>query len=246
METNKDLTLQDIYTLLNKLTSYVHKLNIEPKERMESELTNELDAALAKAQGDFEVAGLNKSNPYFKSKYADLMSVVMASRGALSKNGLSVKFKEMFIDGDLFLYTTLAHNSGQFTKSKVKITPPKNDIQSISSTISYWKRICYSSITGVVTGDEDDDGEMAMVESRANSATGVALNRKYDPRNESSTTISKEQLEELEYELQEYPDIAKLILDGLAISGLSDLPKSKYLAAIQRVREIKRLRNEGK
>lgn len=246
MEANKDINVEEIYTLLRRLSHQISKLNVQTEELMESPETNELDAALAKAQAEFSVAELNKSNPYFKSKYADLTSVVQASRPALSKYGLSVKQQIVTNDGENYLITKLSHASGQYCKSKMRIVPPKNDVQSFVSHTSYLKRTCYASLIGVVTGDEDDDGEMAMVEDRATAAKGVALNRKYDPRNESPNTISKEQLEELEYELQEYPDIAKLILEGLGLASLSDLPKSKYMAAVTRVREIKRLRNEGK
>lgn len=205
----------------------------------------ELATALAKAQSEFLVAGENKNNPYFKSAYADLMSVVSASRPALTKNGLSVIQIVTDADDGKWLITKMMHLSGQWVQSKVRIVPAKNDVQSISSTITYMKRVCYVALVGVVVGDEDDDGEAAVAVTRDTFAKGVALNTKYDARNSSTETITKEQREEAEYELAEYPDIAEMVLEGLKIQSLSDMPKDKFMAAMKRIREIKNLR-EGK
>ena len=51
---------------------------------------DKLYAALAKAQLEMFPAKTGSSNPYFKSKYADLASIVKASRKPLGANGLSV------------------------------------------------------------------------------------------------------------------------------------------------------------
>lgn len=207
----------------------------------------ELAIALAKAQAEFEVADLNRQNPYFKSRYADLMSVVQASRPALTKYGLSVLQDIIHHDdGASVLYTILLHSSGQYVESRIRIIPPKNDIQSISSYTTYIKRMAYSSLIGVVTGDEDDDGEKAMAESREVFAKGTALNAKYNPKENPAEVISKDQLDELEYELTEYADIAEMVLDGLKIQNLADMPKSKYMASVTRIREIKMGRNKSK
>lgn len=228
---------------LNQTINDLRKQSIRP---MRSELINELAVALAKAQGEMKVAGLNKSNPYFKSSYADLMSIVEASRPCLTKNGLSVIQNIVHHDdGVSMLYTILLHISGQYIESRMRIVPAKNDIQTISSYTTYLKRMAYCSLVGVVTGDEDDDGEKAVAESREVFAKGIALNTKYNPKETSPEVITKEQLADYEYELAEYPDIAEMILEGLKIQSLADIPKAKHQAAITRVREIKRMR-EGK
>lgn len=241
----------DILASIRDLDISLHeihkKLNDKPEFQHRSDYINELATSLAKAQGDFEVAGLNKQNPYFKSAYADMASVVAASRPALTKNGLSVVQNIIdHEDGQKVLHTLLLHNSGQYLESKVRIVPPKNDVQSISSTITYMKRMAYSALIGVVTGDEDDDGEAAVATTRETFAKGVALNTKYNPKEMTTEVITKEQLEEFQYELAEYPDIAEQILTGLKIQSIADIPKEKYQIAIRRVREIKMLRNNPK
>lgn len=127
-----------------------------------SEHIDQLATALAKAQGEFGIAQKDKNNPFFKSKYADFESVVEASRPALAKYGLSVIQSPYIEEGTSYLITMLLHSSGQWIQSKAQHSPQKNDIQSLSSYNTYLKRMCYSSIVGVVTGEYDDDGEAAM------------------------------------------------------------------------------------
>src|ERR1700687_2313136 len=145
--------LSDLKKQLKSLT--------EPKvstRATRSEQVNELYTALAKAQGEMNVAGKNSENPYFKSRYADFCDIVKASRPALTRNGLSV-IQQILVndDGSNVLYTILTHSSGQFIESAMRILPQKLDIQSIGSYIAYLKRYCYAALIGVVVSDEDDD-----------------------------------------------------------------------------------------
>jgi len=213
-----------------------------PKHR--SEYINELSSALAKAQSEMPTAGLRSENPYFKSSYADLAEIVRVSRPYLTKNGLSVTQQILTNDdGGTVLHTILMHSSGQWIETCMRVLPPKNDIQTLGSYITYLRRYTYAALVGVVAADEDDDGEKAQAVHRETFAKGVALNTKYNPREESAEVVTKEQLEELEYELAEYPDICEMILEGLKIQSLADMPKTKYSASIRRVREIKQVRS---
>jgi len=245
MESIELIKIQEMFDALK--VSIQESLKWQEKRAEEATRSTEikdLAAALAKAQSEMPIAGLNKSNPYFKSSYADLQSIVAASRPSLTKYGLSVTQQIVHLeDGQSVLYTTLWHTSGQWIMSKTRIVPAKNDIQTISSHITYLKRMCYASLIGVVTGDEDDDGETAVATSRETFAKGTALNTKYNPKEETVDVISRDQLTELEYELAEYPDICEMVLDGLKLQSLADMPSSKYRAAIERVRSIKHARN---
>ncbi len=212
-----------------------------------SEDLKELFAALSKAQGEMRTAGLNSENPFFKSAYADLAEIVRVSRPALFKYGLSV-IQQILPndDGQNILHCILAHSSGQWIETRMRILPAKTDMQSIGSYITYLRRYSYAAIVGVVVADEDDDGEKAVHDQREVVSKGVALNTKYNPKDNSLETITKEQLQEAQYELAEYPDIAEQVLDGLKIQSIADMPKSKYSVSMQRIREIKALRNGKK
>lgn len=141
----------------------------DPKERwdyydpIESSIElNELFNALAKAQGEMEEAKTDSKNPFFKSNYADLASIIRASRKALAKYGLSVAQPVRTFQGKRYLFTRLGHASGQWIEGGIPLSPPKEDIQSLGSYITYLRRYCYAAMVGVVASGEDDDGEKAM------------------------------------------------------------------------------------
>ena len=129
----------------------------------QSEVINELAAALSKAQGEMQAAIKDKINPFFKSSYADLGSVWDAARPVLSKYGLCVmQTTEMTGDGSkIIMVTTLAHISGQWVKSYLPLNPAKNDSQGVGACLTYLRRYSLSAIVGVVCDDEDD-GETAV------------------------------------------------------------------------------------
>ena len=74
--------------------------------------------ALAKAQGAMQNAVMNRTNPHFKSKYADLSSVLDAIRAPLSSSGLSVVQTMQSGERGMVLKTTLMHASGQFISTE--------------------------------------------------------------------------------------------------------------------------------
>jgi hypothetical protein len=216
-----------------------------PPDPYESDKTEKIHEALAKAQGEFKPIGYNKENPYFKNKYADFDSIVKITRPALAKNGLSVTQQTVLHDtGSTVLVTRLRHNSGQWIETRARIVPTKNDAQSYASALTYMKRYSFMALLNITTSDDtsDDDAERVMYDVRTTKAKGVALNTKYNPKEQSSMVITKEQLDELEYELGDYDDIADMVLEGLKIQSLADMPKDKYLASVTRIREIKNAR----
>jgi len=221
------------------------KLKSLPQDAYESDKTEKINEALSKAQGEFPPIGLNKTNPYFKNKYADFDSIVRAVRPILSKNGLSITQQTVISDtGTTLLITRLRHNSGQWIDTKARILPTKNDAQSYASALTYMKRYSFMALLNITTSDDisDDDAEAVMYDVRDTKAKGVALNTKYNPKEQTGEVITKEQLEELEYELGDYDDVAEMVLDGLKIQSMADMPKSKFMVSIKRIREIKNAR----
>lgn len=225
-----------------KVTEKSKTLTPEPYE---SKDTEKIHTALAKAQGEFKPIGYNRENPYFKNKYADFDSIVRTIRPALANNGLSITQQTIINpEGSTILKTKLRHNSGQWIETRARVLPTKSDAQSYASALTYMKRYSFTALLNITTTDDvsDDDAERIMYDVRNVKAKGVALNTKYNPKEETIDVITKEQLEELEYELGDYDDIAEMVLDGLKIQSLADMPKSKFLPAIQRIRSIKNAR----
>jgi hypothetical protein len=116
-----------------------------------SESVNEIAAALAKAQSQMKNAALNKVNPHFKSKYADLAGIRDTVIPALTANGIAVV---QTLEASAVL-TRLLHTSGQWIESACPI-PPAPDMQKMGSAITYARRYSLSAICGIAA-DEDDD-----------------------------------------------------------------------------------------
>jgi len=120
-----------------------------------------LAAALAIAQGQMKGAIKDSANPFFKSKYADLASVVEAIRVAFSSNGLSyIQTVEPSDKDEVRVETTLLHSSGEWIACGVLSLPvSKADAQGYGSALTYARRYSLSAAVGVAP--EDDDGNAA-------------------------------------------------------------------------------------
>lgn len=134
-----------------------------------SESISKISAALLKAQRKIEGASKGADNPYFKSKYANLNSVMEACKEALNENGISVLQPISSDEHGEYVETTLLHESGEFITSRMKLILAKNDMQAFGSAVSYARRYGLQSL--VFIGAEDDDGESAV--SRPSASASV-------------------------------------------------------------------------
>lgn len=123
-----------------------------------SDAINEIATALAKAQGEMKNASLNKVNPHFKSKYADLAEIRDTVTPALSKHGIAVVQGTEATDGALMVVTRLVHTSGQWFESQFPIAVDKP--QTMGSAYTYAKRYSLAAICNIAA-DEDDDANAA-------------------------------------------------------------------------------------
>lgn len=117
--------------------------------------------ALSKAQGEMKNAHLNKINPHFKSKYADLAAIRDATIPALSKYGLAVIQYTELAGERLVLKTRLTHSSGQYIESVYPVMAQLGDHHKTGSALTYAKRYSWSAMCGI-SADEDDDGNAAQ------------------------------------------------------------------------------------
>jgi hypothetical protein len=123
-----------------------------------SENIDQLATALASAQSEMKNAKLNKVNPHFKSKYADLAEIRDTVTPSLSKHGIAVVNGTDATDGSLHVVTRLIHKSGQWIESRFPIAYDKP--QTMGSAITYGKRYNLASIANIAA-DEDDDANAA-------------------------------------------------------------------------------------
>ncbi len=239
------VTFSEQLAALKELSDYIKgevaaQVGQVPDRPYHSEQVSELYTALAKAQGEYEPVEFNRTNPYLDLQYVDLCNLIRATRKALTKYGLALtQYIETPDDGSTILHTRLLHNSGQWMETRARILPIKNDIAAYESALNVQKRLSVMALLGVVPSNDpgDDDGEMAMVKS--NEYIAVGPSEKLNPKKQSLDVISKHQLEELETELKDFPDLAENLLTKLMLQSLADLPASQYRTTLIRIRKIK-------
>jgi len=137
-------------------------------------MTSAIAAALAKAQAEMGKALKDSVNPAFRSKYADLGSVMDACLPALNKHGIAVIQPIIADDLGRFVKTVLIHESGETLECSVPLIVGKQDMQGLGSAITYGRRYGLMSMAGIAP--EDDDGNAAVVSSKTPGAIqGEAL-----------------------------------------------------------------------
>lgn len=121
-----------------------------------SEKTVEISKALVKAQKSIKSAVRESTNPFYKSSYADLTSVLDACRDAMNDNGVVIL--QPVLDGKVQTY--LIHETGEFLMTEMPIVVSRpNDPQAMGSAITYARRYALQSF--LCMGAEDDDAEKA-------------------------------------------------------------------------------------
>ena len=129
-------------------------------ELNQSNVIGALAAALSKVQGAMVGAVKDSSNPFYKSRYADLSSVWDACRVQLAANNLCVIQTTAEAADGAVLITTLAHSSGEWIRSVLPIKVKDNSPQAQGSGMTYARRYALAAIVGV--SQIDDDAEAAQ------------------------------------------------------------------------------------
>src|SRR3990167_3162797 len=161
-----------------------------------SESIKNLATALKLFQGEVTAVKKGAVNPFFKSKYADLASIIEAVREPLADNKLSFS---QFPTGENGLTTILMHESGEFIEDTYFLKPVDAKPQSAGSCLTYARRYALSAVLGIST-EEDDDGNMA---SEPSVQYGESTKKKaWTPKTASVDVFAhvKSQLKDLGYD----------------------------------------------
>lgn len=120
--------------------------------------TSESITELAKSLVEFqkEVGKIIKTdnNPFFKSKYASLATILDVISEPLTKQGLVII---QFPTEQYKLTTRLQHVSGEYMEDTYEMQPTKHSPQDAGSVITYQRRYAIGAILNLNI-DEDDDG----------------------------------------------------------------------------------------
>ena len=143
----------------------------------QSENITDLAKALLNVQRTVQPITKDAENPFTKSWYASLNSVMDACRNALIENGIWLCQYPVPVEqpNSLGLVTKLTHaESGQWQSSLAVVPLPKADPQGMGSAITYARRYALTAMLGMVT--EDDDGEGARTGRKTPSRPRLPVN----------------------------------------------------------------------
>lgn len=132
----------------------------QPKLKPVNDAPDTLASAMAAAFGEIEAATKSANNPHFKSKYADITTVIEAIKPALVRHGLYFTQRPQPSEGGVTVETVIGHAGGEEMSLGALFVPAnKNDAQGFGSALTYARR--YALVTAFGVPVEDDDGNAA-------------------------------------------------------------------------------------
>lgn len=124
-------------------------------------------SALVKAQQAFTPALKDKTNPAFRSKYADLGACIEAVQDALNANGIALVQSTREDSTGVTVETLFLHESGEsWASGPLHVPASKQDPQGYGSALTYARR--YSLMAACGIAPEDDDGNAASKQQQSN------------------------------------------------------------------------------
>jgi hypothetical protein len=162
-----------------------------------SESIKNLTKALLKAQTQMGAAVKGSKNPFFKSNYADLPTVMEVVKSPLNENGILVLQLGEYdsSSGKNFIVTTLFHaESGEYLQGQTEVVYTKiGDAQAFGAAQTYARRFGLQSMLFIPS--EDDDGNYASGKTNAQGkvpsvSTPYINTQQYRGINEQNTTSS--------------------------------------------------------
>lgn len=208
------------------LEAIQHGLPVETMERLMSmrrelrdeRAKSEYFAAMAGFQGDCPVIIKNKmvhekdAPTVVRYRYATIDMIVEQTKEIRSRWGLSHTLKTKQTATEVTAICTVYHTSGwsESTEFTVPIDPKAymSAPQKVASALTFAKRYALCNAYGIVTGDEDDDGQEVGYEVLGDeSRDPVEAGRPVDVSARPSDKMSEKDLYEgIERELQKLPN----------------------------------------
>ncbi len=114
---------------------------------------------ILKAQLEVGKIQKDKTNPFYKSQYFDINSVLEQLLPALEKEGITVMQPLSNVDGKPAL-RTIVYVDGKEVINEAIPLPENNDPQKIGSAVTYYRRYSLQSL--FLLQAEDDDANSAV------------------------------------------------------------------------------------
>lgn len=128
-----------------------------------------------KAQKEFKPVLLNRTNPFHKSRYADLGSHLDSVMAALNNNNFSLIQKTHECESGVCVETILYHESGEkISGGMLRVPVIKNDPQGHGAALTYARRFSLGSLLSLY-GEEDNDGNEHIQEKNVSKPVNKPL-----------------------------------------------------------------------
>ena len=152
----------------------LEKLLAMRKELKAEAASEAFTEALAEFQSECPVISKGKDVEFSGKKqysYATFDMIIRQVQGLLGKHGFSYSFKLEEKETGIMATCILKHKAGHFETSDftadVKGTNMMSGAQITSSKATYAKRNAFCNVTGIVTGDDDNDAPKTKEEAKA-------------------------------------------------------------------------------
>ena len=133
---------------------------------------HKIATAFIKAKREFSPALKDKTNPAFRSKYADLGACLEAVNEALLNNWIALTQRTHPDEHGVTVETVLMHESGETISSgPLHVPAVKQDAQGFGSAMTYARRYSLMAVCGIAP--EDDDGSAASAHKPASAVKGA-------------------------------------------------------------------------
>lgn len=203
-----------------------------------SESIVEISKAMAKFQSEVKQPFKDANNPFFKSKYVPLESVVESITSIAPQHGISfVQWASNDDTGRVGVSTMIMHTSGEYIEfDPVYMNADKNTAQGAGALISYLKRYSLSAVFGI-TSDQDDDG---------NHASGNTNKPKQQPK------AKPEQIKDLQDKIKQAVEIGgedateQKVMQWLKISDYDSITEAQINPMIKRLNDLISSKQGGK
>lgn len=197
----------------------------------------QIASALVKAQKEFGPALKAKTNPAFRSKYADLGACIEAVIDGLNNNGIMLMQPCHEVESGVTVETIFIHESGEvYSAGKLHVPAVKQDPQGYGSVLTYARRYSLMSACGIAP--EDDDGNMASGTKAQNARTPSPAPK---PTPSAPAKLNAQEIEHIKSLIDEtasdLPAFMQWISKGAGYEckTLSDAPAGCYAHAIKQL-----------
>ncbi len=210
-----------------------------------SNTTAELSKALAAAQGEFPPIEKDKKVTVSTQKgqytfcYAELSSIIEATKKSLSKHGLSIISAPAASPEGLVLTTRLSHASGEWVEGDFPLDKGARP-QDLGAQLTYFRRYAVTGLLHIATDDDVDGG--GDVEAHGPAKQKAAPTKppppkapEPEPAQESAVQHWSGKIQNVQpkiYEGQKYLDVLGLDEEGKALSFVIKAPPEKDKARL--------------